>query len=58
MPLVIKELHIKITINQPAQEQQATAGSLANEGIAGTGDTIISGNGSDKEGEQNDNRTK
>ncbi|WP_158085318.1 DUF5908 family protein [Niastella vici] len=58
MPLVIKELHIKITINQPAQAQQATAVSVGNEGIGEADKAIISRSEGDKEGKQNDNLIK
>lgn len=57
MPLVIKELHIKITINQPAQGQQATAASTVQESIAGANETIVSPNEGDKEGEPDNNLT-
>jgi hypothetical protein len=32
MPLEIKELHIKVTVNQPSQGQQPASGALASEG--------------------------
>jgi len=58
MPLVIKELHIKITINQPAQGQEATAVSAGNEGAGEADNAIVSGKGGEKEGEENGNLTK
>lgn len=38
MPLEIKELHIKVTVNQPSQGQSSTAGAAAGAGGARTGD--------------------
>lgn len=35
MPLEIKELHIKVTVNQPSQGQQQAAGASASEGGKG-----------------------
>jgi len=55
MPLVIKELHIKITINQPSQAQQATSVSPANEDIATAGNANGSRNEGEKEGDDNKN---
>lgn len=57
MPLVIKELHIKITINQPSQAQQATPASVANEDIATAGNAIGSQNEGEKERGDNMNQT-
>jgi len=60
MPLVIKELHIKITINQPSQAQQAIPVSVANEGTAGAANAIASRNEGEKDperGDDNNNRT-
>jgi hypothetical protein len=35
MPLEIKELHIKVTVNQPSQGQQSTGASAGGGGKAG-----------------------
>lgn len=57
MPLVIKELHIKITINQPLQAPQATPVSPGNEEISATGNAISSRDEGEKEGDDNKNHT-
>jgi hypothetical protein len=58
MPLVIKELHIKITVNKPLQAQQPPAASAADAGITMAGDekgAIVSpGTGNEREGEKKD----
>ena len=57
MPLVIKELHIKITINQPLQAPQATPVSPGNEEISVAGNAISSQGESEKKGDDNKNHT-
>jgi hypothetical protein len=38
MPLEIKELHIKVTVNQPSQGQQSTGASVGGAGGGKAGD--------------------
>jgi hypothetical protein len=58
MPLVIKELHIKITVNKPLQAQQPATASAANAGINIAEDdkeAIVSpGNGGNRERKKDD----